>query len=131
MEIKKIWANLGVQDLERTTTFYTALGFSSNGQSGELTSFVFSKDNFIIHFFLQQVLSQAIKAEMADLQKGNEVIFTLGTETKSEIDIWAQKVEAAGGTLISKPETFGNNYYGFVFADPDGHRFNFFSLEGM
>jgi predicted lactoylglutathione lyase len=131
MELKQIWANLGVQDLGRTSKFYTDLGFRSNGRSAELTSFLFSKGNFIIHFFLRDVLKEAIKGEMADLQNGNEVIFTLGTETKNEVDAWAEKVESAGGTLISRPEFFGNNYYGFVFADPDGHRFNFFSMEGM
>lgn len=27
MKTKKIWANLGVEDLDRTTKFYTELGF--------------------------------------------------------------------------------------------------------
>lgn len=30
MKPKMIWANLAVSDLERTTKFYTELGFKSN-----------------------------------------------------------------------------------------------------
>lgn len=131
MEIKKIWANLGVANLERTTHFYQSLGFHSNGSSDQLTSFFFSKDNFIIHFFLKVPLKQAMMGELIDPHVASEVIFTLGTYNRAEVDEWAKKVESAGGALLSKPETFGENYYGFTFADPDGHRFNFFSLEGM
>ena len=29
------------------------------------------------------------------------------------------------------PEEFGKGYYGFVFADPNGHRFNVFYMEGL
>jgi predicted lactoylglutathione lyase len=39
MKPKMIWSNLAVSDLERTTKFYTGLGFNSNGASKELTSF--------------------------------------------------------------------------------------------
>jgi predicted lactoylglutathione lyase len=37
-------------------------------------------------------------------------------------------VQQAGGTIVSKPESFGKGYYGFVFADPDGHKYNVFYM---
>ncbi len=43
MKPKKIWSNLGVSDLDRTTKFYNALGFKPNGKHSvtkELTSFL-------------------------------------------------------------------------------------------
>ena len=52
----------------------------------------------------------------------------MSAETNEQVDQWAEEVEKAGGTLVSKPEGFGNNYYGFVFADPDGHKFNVFKM---
>ena len=55
MKPKKIWSNLGVNDLDRTTKFYNA-------------------------------------------------------ESKDQVD----KVEKAGGKIISNPEEFGNGNYGFV-----------------
>ena len=51
MKPKKIWANLAVNDLEKTSKFYSALGFKSNGNGAELTSFSFGKDAFVINFF--------------------------------------------------------------------------------
>ena len=128
MKPKKIWANVGVSDLERTTKFYADLGFKSNGASNDLTSFFMSEDNFIIHFFLKEVLKTNTSLDLVDPAKENEIIFTLSAETKEDVDKWAKEVEPAGGKLISKPEAFGEGYYGFVFADPDGHKFNVFYM---
>ena len=128
MKPKKIWSNLGVNDLERTTKFYTELGFKSNGNSKELTSFFVGEDNFIMHFFLKDILKINIKGEIADSQNVNEVVFTLSAESKDQVDNWEKEVERAGGKIISKPEEFGKRYYGFVFADPDGHKFNVFYM---
>jgi predicted lactoylglutathione lyase len=66
MKPTKIWANLGVEDLERTTKFYTELGFKSNGSSQELTSFFVGEDDFVIHFFLKDILQSNMKGEIAD-----------------------------------------------------------------
>lgn len=124
-----IWANLAVNDLERTTRFYTALGFKANGKpNGDLTSFLFGDNNFIIHFFLKKVLEANTNIEVSDSQKANEIIFTLSADSKDQVDSWAKEVEHAGGKLVSLPEAFGAGYYGFVFADPDGHKFNVFHM---
>lgn len=128
MKSKQIWANLAISDLDRTTGFYTGLGFKPNGRSKELTSFFMGKDNFIMHFFLKEKLEPEMKGKLADLEHGNEIIFTLSAESKEEVDQWAKEVQKAGGNLVSKPEEFGEGYYGFVFADPDGHRFNVFYM---
>lgn len=128
MNARKIWGNLGVEDLERTTRFYSALGFRSNGTSEELTSFFFGDDNFVLHFFLKEPLRAGMKGELANLQNGSEIIFTLSAESKEEVDLWENAVSKAGGTLVSTAEEFGKGYYGFVFSDPDGHRFNVFYM---
>jgi len=128
MSPKKIWANFAVSNLERTTNFYKKLGFTFNGSSKELTSFFFGEDDFIIHFFLKETLAENTKMEIADAQKVNEIIFTISAESKAQTDKWAKEVEQAGGKIITKPEVFGEGYYGFIFADPDGHRFNVFYM---
>ncbi|KQS47462.1 glyoxalase [Flavobacterium sp. Leaf359] len=128
MKTRKIWANLGVEDLERTTKFYTQIGFQPNGFSKELTSFLVGDDNFIIHFFLKEILKSNTKIELTDPKQGNEIIFTLSAESKEEVNQWQEAVKNAGGTIISEAEEFGKGYYGFVFSDPDGHKFNVFYM---
>ncbi|MCP9750564.1 VOC family protein [Ferruginibacter sp. HRS2-29] len=128
MKTKKIWANFGVRDLERTTDFYKALGFKPNGWSDQLTSFFFGDENFIIHFFLKEILEPAMKGPITESTISNEIIFTLSAQSKEEVDSWEKEILQAGGTIVSRPEEFGKGYYGFVFADPDGHRFNVFYM---
>lgn len=121
----KIWANLGVKNVEKSRAFYTKLGFEKNAglESDELASFLFGEDNFVVHFFKEDSLKKGMKGELADLSKGNEVIFTISAETKEEVDDWAVKVKDAGGSVFSPPEGF-QGMYGCAFADPDGHKFN-------
>lgn len=125
---KRIWANLAVSDLERTTKFYTELGFKPNGFSKELTSFLVGDNNFVVHFFLKKVIETNTKVKMVDIVDASEVMFTLSAESKNQVDEWAKEVDKAGGKIISEPEEFGEGYYGFVFADPDGHKFNVFYM---
>ena len=131
MKPKKIWSNLAVSDLDRTTKFYTELGFKHNGSSKELTSFLVGENGFIMHFFLKDILKKSMNGEITDSQNSNEVIFTLSAESKAQVDSWAIEVEKAGGKIISKPKEFGKGYYDFVFADPDGHKFNVFYMKGL
>ena len=49
MKPKMIWANLAVNDLDRTTRFYSELGFKPNRLhiSKELTSFFVGESDFV------------------------------------------------------------------------------------
>jgi len=128
MKSKKIWANFAVENLDRTTQFYTSLGLKPNGKSGDLTSFLFGENDFVIHFFLKDIINENTKVEILNRENSNEIMFTLSAETKEEVDQWAKAVKNAGGKLNSDPEEFGDGYYGFVFSDPDGHKFNIFMI---
>ncbi len=129
MNSKMIWANLAVANLDRTTKFYTDLGFKQNGApNDQLTSFIFGENKFVIHFFLKEVIQSNMKMEMANAQLTAEILFTLSAESKEQVNHWASEVIKAGGTMHSQPEAFGEGYYGFMFADPDGHRFNVFYM---
>lgn len=131
MRPSKIWANLAVEDVAKTRAFYKTLGFKSNEGdhiNQDLTSFMIGDKNFIVHFFAKAKLQEAIGGALADLSKGNEIIFTLWADTREEADRWAQEVREAGGTLFSEPQAYGPGYYGFGFSDPDGHKWNVFNM---
>ncbi|WP_452223562.1 VOC family protein [Lacinutrix chionoecetis] len=131
MKTAMIWANLGVDNIESTQKFYQALGFKLNGEANEeLVSFFFSDNNFIIHFFKKDKLRDSLEGELADLSKGNEVMFSLAVETKSEYDKWVEQIKKAGGKIHFNSNTHrktvydNNGYVVCVFTDPDGHKFN-------
>jgi predicted lactoylglutathione lyase len=131
MRPTKIWANLVVKDVENTRNFYTKLGFKSNegrNKSKDLTSFLIGDDDFVVHFFAHAPFKDATKGEVADLTRGNELIFTLWADSREEADDWAIEVRNAGGAIFSEPAEFGEGYYGFGFSDPDGHKWNVFHM---
>jgi predicted lactoylglutathione lyase len=132
MTPKQIWANLAVENLERTNQFYTQLGFKPNSPhtSNELTSFFIGNDNFVIHFFLRDQLQVAMKGEIVDATQANEIIFSLSAGSREEVDRCLEEVKKAGGTVFSELENFQKGYT-FGFADPDGHKFNVLYWPGM
>lgn len=132
MEAKKIWANFSVKDAKRTHQFYTQLGFNANkyNNNPQLASFFFGDNDFVIHFFEQG--SQIDEYLPGGSQNSCEVIFTLSASTKAEVKEWMDRVKEAGGEVFHEPGRDDTNHYGFVFADPDGHKFNVLLMpEGM
>jgi predicted lactoylglutathione lyase len=139
-KVKMIWANLAVKDTGRTRKFYKALGFKPNepddSSNAVLASFLFGEKDFVIHFFAEDALREAIETDLTDTSSSNEVIFTLSAEGREEVGEWAAKVREAGGTVFSEPREFSpkaidGTFYGCGFADPDGHRFNVLDTSGM
>jgi len=133
MQPKKIWANLAVKDVKTTMQFYTGLGFKPNGgqdNGKELASILFGENDFVINFFQKdgENFKKAIQGPLADPKEGIEIMFTLWADSKEEADAWAQEVRTAGGNVFSEPAEFGEEYYGFGFADPDGHKWNVFHM---
>ena len=128
MNPEKIWANFSVKDAKRTRQFYTQLGFTPNNPNNDptLASFLFGDDDFVIHFFEQ---GSRIDEYLPSGSTTNEIIFTLSAETEAEVNDFADKVKEAGGNIFQKVRRDENNYYGFAFADPDGHKFNVLLIE--
>lgn len=132
MEPKLIWANFASSDLNRTHTFYTALGFKTNGiySDSDGASFMFGQNNFIINFFTEERLKKDVNGNVTLPISTNEIIFSLSATDREEVDSWAEKVKLAGGIIISGPQNYEEGYT-FCFADPDGHKFNVLYWPGM
>jgi predicted lactoylglutathione lyase len=131
MEPQYIWANFASSDLERTTQFYTALGFEPNGEYkvNEGTSFFFGQNKFVINFFTEERLQKDVNGTIG-IRKDNEIIFSLSAKSKEEVNNWVERVKSAGGTIFSEPQDYEKGYT-FGFADPDGHKFNVLYWPGM
>lgn len=123
----EIWANMPVQDIDRTKKFFTQLGFKPNGPntSKELASFIFSDDAFVIHFFSASHMSNSLNTSNPSLTNGSEIMFSIAATTIKEVDEWKTRVLEAGGTIFEEPNEMEIGY-NLGFADPDGHRWNVF-----
>lgn len=131
MKSKLIWANFSVKDAKRTNEFYIQLGFIPNRppqSNPKLASFFFGEDKFVIHFFEQ---GSGIDEYFPSGSKTDEIIFTLSAETEEEVQEFEAKVRKAGGEIFQKLRRDEFNYYGFAFADPDGHKFNVLLMDNM
>lgn len=129
MKSKMIWANFVVKDVKRTNEFYTQLGFIPNNTNNfpKLASFLFGDNKFVIHFFEQ---GSGIN-DFLTSGSNSEIIFTLSAETEAEVNEWAERVKKAGGTIFKEVKRDEKGYYGFAFADPDGHKFNVLLMDNM
>lgn len=131
MESKFIWANFSVENAKRTNDFYTQLGFTPNTppqSNPKLASFIFGENKFVIHFFEQ---GTGIDAYFPSGSKTDEIVFTLSAETEKEVQEFEAKVREAGGEIFQKLRRDESGYYGFAFADPDGHKFNVLLMDNM
>ena len=129
MKARKIWANFSVKDARRTNQFYTQLGFTPNNTNNfpKLASFLFGDNKFVIHFFEQ---GSGIN-DFLTSGPNSEIIFTLSAETEAEVKEWAERVKKADGTIFKEVQRDEKGYYGFAFADPDGHKFNVLLMDNM
>ncbi|WP_144555405.1 VOC family protein [Bacillus sp. X1(2014)] len=124
---RELWLNLPVRDPERAKEFYTQLGFRLNekyvSQDGSF-SLIVGDNQVVLMLFPESTFRGFTGNADADSWQGTEVLFSLGANSREEVDELALKAERAGGTVFGKPGEKGGWMYGCGFADPDGHRWN-------
>ncbi|MDQ1143810.1 putative lactoylglutathione lyase [Bacillus sp. SORGH_AS 510] len=129
---RELWLNLPVREPERAKAFYTQLGFRLNeqyvSQDGSF-SMIVGDNQVVLMLFPESIFRRFAGNTVADLRHGTEVLFSLGANSREEVDELALKAERAGGTVFSKPGENGGWMYGCGFADPDGHRWNLLYMD--
>ena len=127
-----IWINLPVKDLARSTAFFTNIGFVRNpgpGSAEHSASFITGGKKVVLMLFDQEVFSGFTAHPVADTNKGTEVLFSLGADSRSQVDEIADRAKSAGGTVFAKPSESNGFMYGCGFCDPDGHRWNVLFMD--
>jgi hypothetical protein len=79
--------------------------------------------------FEEQVFKSFTQHTVADTKQGNEVLFSIGAESREEVDEIAKKATEAGGIVFAKPGEKDGWLYGCGFADLDGHRWNILYMD--
>nr|WP_263313966.1 VOC family protein [Mammaliicoccus sp. Marseille-Q6498] len=117
------WFNLPVENLEKSAAFFEEIGFEINRNPdmlGKMIGIQVSDSSIIIlieksHF--EKISHNPVKPG------ANEVMISLGVKENKDVDEILEKVEASNGKVLQH-STKLEGYYGGLFEDLDGHKFN-------
>ena len=127
-----VWLNLPVKDLARSSAFFTEIGFARNpgpGNSEQSASFTIGEKQVVLMLFAQDVFSGFTNNALSDTTRGTEVLFSLGADSRDQVNDIANRVKSAGGTVYGDPQESNGFMYGCGFCDPDGHRWNVLFMD--
>ena len=128
---RQIWLNLPVKNVAKAKDFFWKIGFSFNEQhdTPSSTCMVIGEGNFVVMLFEELLFKSFSQNELTDTQSSSEILISIDSESKEEVDALAEKVKKAGGTVFSPPAESQGWMYGFGFADLDGHRWNVLYMD--
>lgn len=115
---------LGVQDLERATRYYEALGWRLSSESQDSISFLVG-GTVVLGLFGRDDLATDAAVEFPADDRHAPITLAMNLDSPEAVDAAIADAEAAGGR-ITKPaeETEWGGYSGYV-ADLDGHLWEF------
>jgi predicted lactoylglutathione lyase len=121
---KQIIFNLAVADLDKSTAFFTSLGFRANPRfSSENAAFMDIVDDVHVMLMTEPFFASLIDKPLAQAKNANEVIICLSCESREELVGLIARAVAAGGRTPHPLED-----HGFMvdqgFEDLDGHLWN-------
>ena len=122
---KQVILNLPVKDLEKSKTFFAALGFSFDARySGENAAFMnIVGDTIQAMLTIEPFFQSLINKPVAQAKDTNEVVICLSCDSREEVDTLIARAVAAGGRTPHPPEDHGF-MYDQGFEDIDGHLWN-------
>jgi len=119
--MRMIFVNLPVADLEASTRFYTALGFTKNPDfSDDTASCMVVSEQIYVMLLTHEKFKGFINGEISDAKRTKEVLNCLSAGNRQEVDDFKAKALGAGGGEWKPNMEFGP-MYGCSFQDPDGH----------
>ena len=125
----KIFVNLPVKDLNKSVEFFTKLGFSFNAQfTDENTTCMIVSEDIFVMLLTHERFKGFTPKEICDATKNTEVLVTLSSESRANVDEMIGKAIAAGGTIYKEPQDHGF-MYGHGFQDLDSHIWELIYME--
>lgn len=122
MNIKSIFVNLPVKDLQASMKFWNQLGFNFNEQfSDDKAACLILNEGKIYSMLISvEMFSTFTNRPVAD-GSSTQVLIAIDVPTREDVDHIVNLALANGGSRYKNPEDHGWMYYD-SFADPDGHQ---------
>jgi hypothetical protein len=118
---RKIFINLPVRDLQRSTEFFSKLGlaFDPRFTDDKAACMIISEEASVM-LLLEPFFKGFTQREICDTRTHTEALLALSCGSRAEVDEMVHTAVAAGGRQAMPPQDHGF-MYGWSFYDPDGH----------
>lgn len=118
---RQIFINLAVRDLEKSKSFFSALGFSFNGRfTDDKAACMVINDHAYAMLLRQPFFETFTKKQPCDTSKQTEALIAVSAESRAAVDALVNTALESGGSPAMPPQDHGF-MYGRSFYDPDGH----------
>ena len=118
----KIFINLPVKNLDKSIAFFTDLGFTFNPQfTDEKAGCMVISGNIFAMLLTEAYFQTFTKKPVSEAKATTEVLITLDTNSKEELQQLVEKAKESGAAVYSEPQDHGWMYQ-HGFADLDGHQ---------
>ena len=126
---KKLFINLPVADLQKATSFYTAIGFTNNPQfSDDTASCMVLTEEIYVMLLSHAKFREFTNKEIANAFATASVINSLSVDSVEEVNTMIDRALNAGGKETNEPKD-----YGFMqqrsFQDLDGYLWEVLYLD--
>lgn len=129
MASRMIFPNVPVKDLDRSIQFFTKLGFSFDERfTDETATAMIVNDGAVVMLLTESKFKEFTKKDLVDARTHVEAIMAFSAESREDVDDFAEKALAAGGSPANEPLEMGF-MYGRSFLDPDGHQWEIFWMD--
>lgn len=119
--ISNIFVNLPVRDLEKSKTFFEAIGGKVNQQfTDETASSIVLSDNIFVMLITHAKFKEFSPKEIANTRTTAEALIALGVDSKDEVNRLVDAAVKAGAKETRPPADYGFMQQR-VFEDLDGH----------
>lgn len=126
---KQVFINLAVKDVEKSMSFYTALGFTNNPQFSDETAkcMVWCENIFVMIMTHEKFKGFAAKP-LADTKSTLAALYSLSLESIDEVNALMAKGLKAGGTEPNEMKDYGFMQQRTI-EDFDGHTWEVFFMD--
>ena len=125
----KLFVNVPVSDLQRSITFFEALGFTFNRQFTDATAtcMLVGEDAYFM-LLTGERFKEFSKRPVGDARRETNALFAISVDGRAQVDEVVRKALAAGGSPAADPQDHGF-MYGHSFYDLDGHHWEVFWMD--
>jgi uncharacterized protein len=126
---RMLFPNLPVQDLDRSVAFFTGLGFEFDPRfTDDTATAMIVNEQATVMLLTREKFEEFTTKELVDATRQTETIISLSADSREDVDAFADKALATGGSPAQEPMDLGF-MNGRSFQDPDGHHWEIFWMD--